>query len=160
RLLRVRRVVAAGEASLAASLPASLLLPLVGPGGSPFSGYARMTLPDGTLVRETGAEAIKAAPADGRVVGRQQTKRYGAVVTATMVKDGVIATYEDLRRIGIVATGLVALMILVCAWVVSRWESPNPIAEIERALRAGEFVPYYQPIVDIKTGKLLGAEVL
>ena len=36
----------------------------------------------------------------------------------------------------------------------------NPIAEIEHALKAGEFVPYYQPIVDIRSGRLRGAEVL
>ena len=36
----------------------------------------------------------------------------------------------------------------------------NPVADIERALKAGEFVPYYQPIVDIRTGQLRGAEVL
>jgi len=36
----------------------------------------------------------------------------------------------------------------------------NPVTEIERALRAGEFVPYYQPIVDIRSGQLRGAEVL
>ena len=34
------------------------------------------------------------------------------------------------------------------------------MAEIERALEAGEFVPYYQPIVDIRSGQLRGAEVL
>jgi sensor c-di-GMP phosphodiesterase-like protein len=36
----------------------------------------------------------------------------------------------------------------------------NPIAELERALKAGEFVPYYQPVVDLVSGKLRGAEVL
>jgi sensor c-di-GMP phosphodiesterase-like protein len=36
----------------------------------------------------------------------------------------------------------------------------NPVAEIERALRHGEFIPYYQPIVDITNGRLRGAEVL
>jgi sensor c-di-GMP phosphodiesterase-like protein len=36
----------------------------------------------------------------------------------------------------------------------------NPVAEIESALQAGEFVPYYQPIVDIRSGQLRGAEVL
>ena len=39
-------------------------------------------------------------------------------------------------------------------------ERDNPVAEIERALKAGEFVPYYQPIVDIRSGRLRGAEVL
>jgi len=34
----------------------------------------------------------------------------------------------------------------------------NPVAEIERALEAGEFIPYYQPIVDIRSGQLRGAK--
>ena len=52
----------------------------------------------------------------------------------------------------IVATGIVVLM---------PQRSPrNPMDEIEHALEAGEFVPYYQPIVDIRTGQLRGAEVL
>jgi sensor c-di-GMP phosphodiesterase-like protein len=36
----------------------------------------------------------------------------------------------------------------------------NPIAEIDRALAREEFIPFFQPIVDITSGKLLGAEVL
>jgi EAL domain-containing protein (putative c-di-GMP-specific phosphodiesterase class I) len=34
------------------------------------------------------------------------------------------------------------------------------MTEIEYALEAGEFIPYYQPVVDIRTGQLRGAEVL
>ena len=44
--------------------------------------------------------------------------------------------------------------------LVTRRSPHNPVAEIERALEAGEFVPYYQPIVDIRSGQLRGAEVL
>jgi sensor c-di-GMP phosphodiesterase-like protein len=44
--------------------------------------------------------------------------------------------------------------------LVPRSAPRNPIAEIERALEAGEFIPYYQPVVDIRSGKLRGAEVL
>jgi sensor c-di-GMP phosphodiesterase-like protein len=78
----------------------------------------------------------------------------------TMAREGVIATYDDLRRIGIVVTGLLACVILIIALVVPWRQRHDPIAEIERALMAGEFIPYYQPIVDIKSGGLLGAEVL
>ena len=31
---------------------------------------------------------------------------------------------------------------------------------MERALEAGEFVPYYQPLIDLRTGAIVGAEVL
>jgi sensor c-di-GMP phosphodiesterase-like protein len=36
----------------------------------------------------------------------------------------------------------------------------DPVAQLSAALEAGEFVPYYQPIVDIRSGQLRGAEVL
>jgi sensor c-di-GMP phosphodiesterase-like protein len=41
-----------------------------------------------------------------------------------------------------------------------RQQDENPTSEIEKALAAGEFIPYYQPVVDITTGKLLGCEAL
>ena len=72
----------------------------------------------------------------------------------------MIATYDDLRRIGMVVAGLCAMSILLCALIIPLRHRHNPMSEIERALMAGEFVPYYQPIVDIKSGGLLGAEVL
>ena len=31
---------------------------------------------------------------------------------------------------------------------------------MERALEAGQFVPYFQPVIDITSGRLRGAEVL
>jgi sensor c-di-GMP phosphodiesterase-like protein len=91
---------------------------------------------------------------------RARSERYGPVATVTMQRRGTIASYEDLRRIGIVVSGMLALTILICAIFIPWRQRHNPIAEIEAALVADEFVPYYQPIIDIKTGKLLGAEVL
>ena len=59
-----------------------------------------------------------------------------------------------------IASGLLAIVILALSVLLPRRERDNPIAEIERALKAGEFVPYFQPIVDIRSGRLRGAEVL
>ena len=56
-------------------------------------------------------------------------------------------------------TGGLALA-LVFAVVSFRRQPVNPIAAMAKAMRNDEFVPYYQPIVDLHTGKLLGAEVL
>jgi sensor c-di-GMP phosphodiesterase-like protein len=36
----------------------------------------------------------------------------------------------------------------------------NPVDELDRAIAAGEFQPYLQPIFDLKTGAIVGAEVL
>jgi len=77
-----------------------------------------------------------------------------------MPRPGVIATHDDLRRIGVVAIALTALAILMSAFVVLHWRSKDPASAIEDALLSDEFAPYYQPIIDLRTGKLLGAEVL
>lgn len=36
----------------------------------------------------------------------------------------------------------------------------GPVADLDRALTAGEFKPYYQPIFNLKTGQIKGCEVL
>jgi sensor c-di-GMP phosphodiesterase-like protein len=59
-----------------------------------------------------------------------------------------------------VATGILAIIILGLSLLLPRRERDNPIVEIERAMKDGEFVPYFQPIVDIRSGRLRGAEVL
>lgn len=46
----------------------------------------------------------------------------------------------------------------VCFWLWGR--SATPSLELERALLAGEFVPYLQPLVDARDGRWVGAEVL
>ena len=54
RLLRVRRLASRGKVGLAALLRVNQILPRVAPNGDPFSGYARMTLADGTLIGTEG----------------------------------------------------------------------------------------------------------
>ena len=159
RMLRVRRLLSSSRISLAALLPPELLLPQVAPDGTRFSGYARIALADDTVVGAVGS-AVDADMRKDLVAGRVKSERYGLVVTAAaMGLDGVFATYDDLRRVGMVVTGVLALVILVAALILPRLER-HPFHDIERAIGAGEFVPYYQPIVDIKSGAIVGAEVL
>ena len=81
-------------------------------------------------------------------------------MTAALRQQGTIAGRNDLRRIGIVVSAGFALAVLTCALFFPWRQRHKPIADVEAALIAGEFIPYYQPIIDIKNGKLLGAEVL
>ena len=46
------------------------------------------------------------------------------------------------------------------AMLIPRRGRSNPIVEMERALEDGQFIPYYQPIVDLRGGTIVGAEVL
>jgi sensor c-di-GMP phosphodiesterase-like protein len=72
----------------------------------------------------------------------------------------VIAGHADLEWLSLFATGAVLMIVGVISVLMTRRAAGNPVAELERALQAGEFVPYYQPIVDICSGQLRGAEVL
>jgi sensor c-di-GMP phosphodiesterase-like protein len=47
---------------------------------------------------------------------------------------------------------------LGCHWMLGR--AATPAREIERAMYAGEFVPFLQPLVDAASGRWIGAEVL
>lgn len=40
------------------------------------------------------------------------------------------------------------------------FREPDPIVQIDRAIRAGEFIPFFQPIFSLKTGAITGCEVL
>ena len=159
RLLRVRRVMPQRKPALAALLPVDLLLPRIAPNGRPLSGYARITLVDGTLIGSS-ADDTGSVPHADYISAQARSARYGALATVTMQRRGTVASHDDLQRIGIVVTGMFALAILIGAIVIPRRQPHNPVADIGAALAADEFIPYYQPIIDTKTGKLLGAEVL
>jgi sensor c-di-GMP phosphodiesterase-like protein len=159
RFLRVRKNDKADKASLAALVTPRLLLPpAMLPGGGAL-GDIHLTMVDGTLVGAVRSTQDGGRP-DAPYRRRMQSKRYGLAVNVAMVRNGVIANYDDLRRISMVVTGLIALAILLFALILFRRKPEPPIADIAKAILANEFEPYYQPVVDIQTGRLLGAEVL
>ncbi len=159
RLLRIRVLAPQRKPAIAALLPVNLLLPQIAPDGSALQGYARLRLGDGTLIGTSGDDA-GGVPVKGQISAQARSTRYGPTTTVTMLQHGTIANYDDLRRIGIVFSGMFAVAILIGAIFVPRRQRHDPVAEIETALLADEFIPYYQPIMDVGTGKLLGAEVL
>ncbi len=158
RFLRVRKT-NKDKSAIAALVPASLLLPQASIQGGRMIGYSRLTVPGGTLVGESGTAPDPAA-ANESFLHQLRSARYGVTMTVAMERQGVIANYEDLRRIGMVVTGVIALVILFFALIFPWRHVDNPVADIAKAILGGEFVPYYQPVVDLQNGKLLGAEVL
>lgn len=58
-----------------------------------------------------------------------------------------------------VGSGL-ALGIALACLVLFGWRERGPVADMYRALRNGEFIPHYQPVIDLDTGRILGCEVL
>jgi sensor c-di-GMP phosphodiesterase-like protein len=157
-LVRVRHIVSDGRESLAALVPADLLLPKVSPNGGEFRTYSRLTTRDGTLIEEGGATLADDDSPDDRIIVHVRSDDYGLAVTASMSRAALYASYPGLRLLG-PAASLVMLLIAFAVRAYSR-HVKNPIVEIELAMKANEFVPYFQPILDITSGRLIGAEVL
>jgi sensor c-di-GMP phosphodiesterase-like protein len=66
----------------------------------------------------------------------------------------------ELKWLGVYVASAIILILAAFRIMTPRRTAGDPVADLARALEAGEFVPYYQPIVDIRSGQLRGAEVL
>jgi sensor c-di-GMP phosphodiesterase-like protein len=154
-MVRIRRNSGRRNRMLAALLPAEVFVPQIANAGGPFSANATVTMRDGTrlvaALREWQDEA-------NSFVATVVAEPYGLTATVALPRGVVTTGYAGVRALGMIVTGLIAFAILGLVFLLPR--DDDPIVEIERAMGAGEFVPYYQPVVDINTGRLRGAEVL
>ena len=157
-LVRLRRPGSGNANGLAALIPSNLFVARVSQRPGPATGHVRMTTRSGALISELGKPPD--ADDDDRVTGKRGSARYALDVTASLPRDSVLVSQGDLRALGTVLSGLLAILILALSLLMPKRARDNPVAELERALKAGEFIPYYQPIVDIRSGRLRGAEVL
>jgi sensor c-di-GMP phosphodiesterase-like protein len=156
-LVRLRRRAGLGPNEIAAYVPAALLLPQVSIKGSALSAYVSLTTHAGTVI---GAAGHHPKPGDTRFTVQTSSDKYDVDVEILVPREMVPAEHEDLRWIGLIGTGAIVMVLAIFVLLLRRRAPGNPVTEIERALAAGEFVPYYQPIVDIRSGQLRGAEVL
>jgi sensor c-di-GMP phosphodiesterase-like protein len=156
----VRPVGPAGTNSIAALMLPDVLTAKIGLNTSGRQGYGQLALVDGTILMEIGArpsdsETLSAVTNNSRV-----SNRFGLRVATSYPQIEGEVSLDDLRKIAIVMTGILSFALVALALIFRLRQRDNPVAELERALRLGEFVPYYQPIVDITNGRLRGAEVL
>jgi sensor c-di-GMP phosphodiesterase-like protein len=122
------------------------------------SGLTHATMQDGTLIGRVGS-LNRASESDLSTMSLVSS-RFGVEVTTTISKTRLYEDAARLRMLGLGIFGALIPILLAISLLVPSRQHENPIAELERALDAGEFIPYYQPIVDVVNGKLRGAEVL
>ncbi len=158
RMIRLRRQ-SKGSRGLAAILAPELLMPQASNQGGLRNGHVRLATSDGQLIGESG---VRPQTSGNSNISSSifQAKRYGLQVEVSLPRTGFASTYFDHRRIWLIATGGMALALGALAFVAFRRAPANAMSDLERALQSEQFVPYYQPIVDITTGQILGAEVL
>ena len=158
RMVRLRRDVGSAHNSISALVPTVLFLPQVSTGGGPFSGYARIVTAQGAAIGEVGGRTADSESAN--FSADIKSNKFGFNVEVLSPRARIEAEHGDLKWFGLFAAGIIMMTVTGFAVLIPRRAPRNPVAEIERALEAGEFIPYYQPIVDIRSGQLRGAEVL
>jgi len=159
RMVRVRRMQGNGGNGLAASIPADMLLAQASMDGNELRSHAVMVTSDGTVIGETGRKP-DAHDAGDRLAATLKSRDYGMTITSMMSRRSLSASRSDVRAFGFTTgAGLFLAILGLIAFARGRRDH-DPMAELRRALEADEFVPYYQPILDISNGRLEGAEVL
>jgi sensor c-di-GMP phosphodiesterase-like protein len=158
RMVRLRRDVGAAYNSISALVPTVLFLPQVSTDGGPFSGYARIVTAQGAPIGEIGGRTADSESAN--FSANIRSNKFGFDVEVLSPRARIEAEHTGLKWLGLFAAGIIMMTVTGFAVLIPRRAPRNPVADIERALEAGEFIPYYQPIVDIRSGQLRGAEVL
>jgi sensor c-di-GMP phosphodiesterase-like protein len=154
-VVRIRRVAADGP-GLGVLIPADLFVPILSSTGGPFSASARVATANGTVI----AERRPAADAVELITAQLQSEPFGLVATVATSRADFVAAHADLIDIGTIGTASFSVLMLVLAAFGLSRPRIDLHADMVRALQCGEFVPYYQPIVDLTTARVVGAEVL
>ncbi|MEM6711947.1 MAG: EAL domain-containing protein [Pseudomonadota bacterium] len=84
----------------------------------------------------------------------------GAIrVQVTIDRNLLASDYAAIKMAGMIAALLVGALVVFILTKLIHY-TPNRVNEIERAITRNEFVPFYQPVIDIENGKVVGCEVL
>ena len=157
--VRVRRAVADGL-WLAALIPSDLLIPRISRTGGPLVITASLTADDGVVIGERSAAQAANAGALDTLVARTQSERFGIYVTTSMPRAQALQVHAGIVSAASAGAGATVLLVLALAAFGAMRSRDDPAAELERAIHNGEFVPYYQPIVDLTDARVVSAEVL
>jgi sensor c-di-GMP phosphodiesterase-like protein len=158
QFVRVRRATADGVA-LAALMPVDIMLPRTSSDGGPHVVCARLAALDGTVFGERLAEGAQADKPDDLLTAQVRSQSFGMMVTTSLPRAQLLAGHRDAIMLATAGTGGgIVLVVALLAFGARRRD--DPVAELAQAIRHGELVPYYQPIVDLMTARVVSAEVL
>jgi sensor c-di-GMP phosphodiesterase-like protein len=158
-MVRLRRMGEGGANGLAALVPGNLFLPQVSMQGGPFTAFAQIATRGGAVIGNSGARQT-VADADGMFTAGAKSDNFGFDVQIETSRSRIVADHDNFRRLGLWGAGSILVLLIGFAFLYPRRAPTDPISVLKLALKNGELVPYYQPIVDIRSGQLRGAEVL
>jgi len=159
RALRIIWHRAGDPLQLVAHIPADVFLPDGSSGRAASEPAVRVMLSEGTLIAAPG-DLLNATQEGDAIHAQNQSTRYPLLASGSVSRAAAFGEHADLRGIGQLIGAVLAVLIFALAILIPWRARSNPIVEMERALEANEFIPYYQPIVDLRGGAIVGAEVL
>lgn len=129
-----------------------------------FSAYSKSALTsrgfiDPSWINRLGDQQEMAFVDQGRVVALVHSSRYLTVAAATVPVTYANSQIEEVARL-LVPIGLLSGLAVVLAIVYLARMQLSMASLMKTALRRKEFFLLYQPIVDLHTGKFVGAEAL
>ncbi|MGJ5178108.1 EAL domain-containing protein [Bradyrhizobium oligotrophicum] len=146
------------QRSLAAILRIDGNLLDVMPVGLRAKSHVTLTLPDGAEVAGYHPDASSKAPTQ-TVAFATVSDRYPLQATIHVRPQSLSARQETAYLLTMLAAGLLGGVFgLLLASYLAR--PVDPVAELDRALAANEFKPYVQPTFSLRTGTIVGCEIL
>ncbi|WP_373235687.1 EAL domain-containing protein [Cohaesibacter celericrescens] len=119
------------------------------------------TSPESRLLKRAPFSLVKLDPAwtENLITYEQESDRYPITVSVGVpfqaVWDAFSGAMNVINGLGI----LIGALILIFFMRISL-RKPGQYDSIEQGIKRKEFIPYYQPIIDIQNGRLAGCEVL
>jgi sensor c-di-GMP phosphodiesterase-like protein len=140
-------------------VPDDRLMPAVVVGRLQADFVARLTLVDGSYVTTRLSRTGMSTEGVSAFQTQAISDRYPLTLAVTIPSSSLWASYRELFLWGNAGGAILAFVSILGALAVSR-QMEGPVRDIEHAIRRGDFIPYYQPLMCIRTGKLLGCEAL
>lgn len=140
-------------------IPGERLLPSVVLGRLQADFVAQLKLVDGSFIAAQLSRDTMPTEGVAAFDVLAVSDRYPITMSVSVPSAALWQSYRELFLWGNAGGVLLALLIVAGALAINR-QMEGPVRQIENSLRRGEFIPYYQPVMCIRTGKLIGCEVL
>lgn len=134
----------------------------IDPGPDYLRSYRRseLRLGDNLLWYRIGGFTSEGSDEGSQLSVEVASKLYPLVALVTAPVSAAIQVVQELKVIAAAACASIAILfVAIGVWL--SWRPENEANdEFVSAIRNGEFIPYYQPVMDIETKRLRGCEVL
>ena len=140
-------------------MPTDIMVPRTSSNGGPHVIDLKLVAADGVVFGARLPESAEPADAGEMLTVHVRSRRFGMAVSTAISRARVMARHRDLVAMAVLGTGATALIILLLAFGALR-RPDDPLSALAEAIRNGELVPYYQPILDLTTARVVSAEVL